>query len=260
MAKNRDKKSNDSEFMHPQSHDPNQTTLLSLALDEPQKPLPQKESILTKKSFSRKHASQADIFGFAPATKEAAVPTKEVAEAIVNRETPTEPAQASTQEPSPPQKKRQENPPTPDSSFPSRFDGPKKSPGFLLWQVSNLWQRQQRRALAEIGLTHIQFVLLASTMWLEQYKEPITQIRLSQQAQTDPMMTSQVVRVLVKSKWLSRRRHPQDSRAFALKLTPEGRELASRGIPLVEEVDGKFFSVIGDQQALLDIFLKLSGQ
>ena len=30
------------------------------------------------------------------------------------------------------------------------FDYPDKSPGFLLWQVTNLWQKIQRKALSEM--------------------------------------------------------------------------------------------------------------
>ena len=41
------------------------------------------------------------------------------------------------------------------------------SPGFLLWQVTNKWQAAQRAALKPFGLTHVQFVLLASLTWLD---------------------------------------------------------------------------------------------
>src|SRR3546814_15453085 len=38
---------------------------------------------------------------------------------------------------------------------------PENSPGFLLWQVTNQWQRRLRATLEPLGLTHVQFVLLA---------------------------------------------------------------------------------------------------
>ena len=40
------------------------------------------------------------------------------------------------------------------------------STGLLLWQVTNRWQAAQRAALKPHGLTHVQFVLLASLTWL----------------------------------------------------------------------------------------------
>ena len=47
-----------------------------------------------------------------------------------------------------------------------RFAGPGDSPGFLLWQVTNRWQQAQRAALKPYGLTHVQFVVLASLTYL----------------------------------------------------------------------------------------------
>lgn len=47
-----------------------------------------------------------------------------------------------------------------------QFASPDDSPGFLLWQVSNLWQRKMKAELSDLGLTHVQFVLLAGIVWL----------------------------------------------------------------------------------------------
>ncbi|HEY0518719.1 MAG TPA: hypothetical protein VGC84_04425, partial [Ilumatobacteraceae bacterium] len=49
----------------------------------------------------------------------------------------------------------------------TRFASPDLSPGFVLWQVATVWQREIRDALADLELTHAQFVLLASVGWLE---------------------------------------------------------------------------------------------
>ena len=43
---------------------------------------------------------------------------------------------------------------------------PEDSPGFLLWHVTLRWQRDIAAALAPLDLTHVQFVLLATTWWL----------------------------------------------------------------------------------------------
>src|SRR4029450_10195037 len=79
----------------------------------------------------------------------------------------------------------------------SRFDTPEQSPGFQLWRVNLSWQRRIRSVLEPHQLTHVQFVLLASLWWLSDHgDDPPTQTRLAQQAGTDPMMTSQVIRKL----------------------------------------------------------------
>ena len=61
----------------------------------------------------------------------------------------------------------------------SQFEGPEQSPGFLLWQVSANWRRLIEVALAEIGLTHPQFVLLASLGWLNRNQSEVTQVELA---------------------------------------------------------------------------------
>lgn len=47
--------------------------------------------------------------------------------------------------------------------------GPAGSPGFLLWNVSLSWHREVGSVLKPLDLTHVQFVLLASTWWLSDH-------------------------------------------------------------------------------------------
>jgi DNA-binding MarR family transcriptional regulator len=115
----------------------------------------------------------------------------------------------------------------------------------LLWQVTNRWQAAQRAALKPFGLTHVQFVLLASLAYLGA-DGPVRQRDLAEAAATDPMMTSQVLRALEARDLVVRRPHPQDGRARALEVTPEGRELANRAVVSVEACDAAFFSALQD--------------
>ena len=129
----------------------------------------------------------------------------------------------------------------------SRFEQANESPGFLLWQVTNLWQHHIRRALAPLGLTHVQFVLLASIAWLEKTEMLVSQVTLARHARTDIMMTSQVVRTLEEKGLLTRTIHPTDTRAKVVSLTVEGREVAQRAVAVVEEADEQFFRELGEQ-------------
>jgi DNA-binding MarR family transcriptional regulator len=119
-----------------------------------------------------------------------------------------------------------------------------ESPGLLLWQVTNRWQAAQRAALKPFALTHVQFVLLASLTWLESDR-PVTQRQLADQAVTDPMMTSQVLRALEQRTLIQRAHHPDDKRAVAVTVTPAGSELANRANVAVEACDRAFFSRLG---------------
>lgn len=118
---------------------------------------------------------------------------------------------------------------------------PENSPGFLLWQVTNQWQRSLRAALAPLGLTHVQYVLLAGLAWLEGRETVVSQSRLAQFCKTDAMMTSQVVRTLADAGLLQRGNHPKDNRAKALHLTEVGAATLNLALPLVMRADEEFF-------------------
>jgi MarR family transcriptional regulator, organic hydroperoxide resistance regulator len=129
-----------------------------------------------------------------------------------------------------------------------QFEQAEESPGFMLWRVSSLWQRQIKAALEPFDLTHTQFVLLAGLSWLEQQTSNITQVQLAEHLGMDVMMTSQVLRTLESKGWVERPSHPTDSRAKALKLTQAGLELSAKTVPVVEAADQNFFSRLGKKQ------------
>jgi DNA-binding MarR family transcriptional regulator len=128
---------------------------------------------------------------------------------------------------------------------------PDNSPGFLLWHVTLRWQRDIAVALAPLDLTHVQFVLLATTWWLNSHGEEPNQLSLATRAGTDVKMTSQVVRKLEAKALLRREVDATDTRARKLRVTDRGAEVAQRAIEAVEKVDAAFFQVAPDPVALL---------
>jgi DNA-binding MarR family transcriptional regulator len=127
----------------------------------------------------------------------------------------------------------------------TRHDDADDSPGLLLWQVTNRWQAAVRAALKPLGLTHVQFVLLASLTWLEA-SGPVSQRRLAGHAVTDPMMTSQVLRALEQRGLVERAEDPDDRRARAVRVSAAGAELANRAVGVVEQADEAFFGALGE--------------
>ena len=121
------------------------------------------------------------------------------------------------------------------------------SSGFLLWQVTNLWQREIKKALEKYGLTHSQFVLLASIYWLTLHEQEVTQVVLSNHTKIDPMTTSTVLRTLQLKGFLQRKEHLTDTRAKTVLLTEEGELITQRAIVTVEEFDKEFFSLLGNK-------------
>src|ERR671928_55781 len=105
---------------------------------------------------------------------------------------------------------------------------PNDSPGFLLWHATLRWQRGMTQALAPLDLTHVQFVLLACTWWLNEQGTVPTQIALSAQAGTDVKMTSQVVRSLERKGLLEREVDAVDTRAPAARVAARRAARAAR--------------------------------
>jgi DNA-binding MarR family transcriptional regulator len=140
----------------------------------------------------------------------------------------------------------------------TEFDSADHSPGLLLWRVTNRWQAAQRAALKPFGLTHVQFVVLASLTYLAA-DGPVTQKGLADHAALDPMMTSQVLRALEGAGLVVREDHPTDRRAKSLAVTAEGRRLANRSVKAVEACDAEFFAPLGRSDTLTRSLAALLG-
>ena len=132
-----------------------------------------------------------------------------------------------------------------DNTF--SVDKPEDSSGFLLWQVTNLWQREIKKALEPFALTHSQFVLMASIHWLTIYNQEVTQIVLSAHTKIDPMTTSTVLRTLQQKELIKRQEHATDTRAKTAGLTENGKKIIKKAIVTVEKFDAEFFSILGNK-------------
>lgn len=123
------------------------------------------------------------------------------------------------------------------------------STGFLVWQVTSLWQREIRRLLEPHDLTHSQFVIMASTHWLSMRQQDVTQILLSEHSKIDPMTTSTVLRTLQKKGLVQRREHATDTRAKTVSLTELGEKVIKQAVVIVEGFDRDFFAPLGGKAA-----------
>ena len=135
----------------------------------------------------------------------------------------------------------------------------KQSSGFLLWQVTTLWQREIKSALEPLGLSHSGFVLLASLLWFEEQDIVVTQTTLIEHTKLDKMTVSKSLKGLEKSGLVARMENEQDTRAKTILLSDEGRLLAMESVKIVESVDASFFSAISESErdVLNGLFLKL---
>jgi len=125
-----------------------------------------------------------------------------------------------------------------------KFKTPNESPGYLLGQLTQLWQRKQKKVLDPLNLTQTQFALMSALAWLSKENDNVTQIEIAFQGNADRMMVSKVLRTLEEKKFISRQEHKTDTRAKVIKLTPEGSKVLQKALTAVENIDIDFFSVL----------------
>lgn len=99
-------------------------------------------------------------------------------------------------------------------------------PGFLLWQVSKLWQRQLNASLKVLKLSSTQAVILGNVMRFTQQGHEVTQIMLSQFTKVDAMTTSTAIRGLERKGLVTRTVPTSNKRAYSVVLTSEGERVA----------------------------------
>lgn len=149
---------------------------------------------------------------------------------------------------------------TKEQELNTRFKGgPSESPGLLLWRTTMRWQRVMTAALAPLDLTHVQFVLLASAMWLGRNGQPPNQVQLAAQAGTEAKMTSDVVARLEAKGLIARETDPHDSRAKVIRITATGAAAAQRAIVAVETADAAFFEPV-DEAKLVGLLQQIAGE
>lgn len=124
------------------------------------------------------------------------------------------------------------------------FKSPNDSPGYLLGQLTMLWQRKIKKVLDPLGLTGTQFVLLAALGWLSKKNNAVTQVDIANQSNADRMMVSKVLRTLEDKRFITRQEHETDTRAKVIRLTNEGFKVLQKALTAVENADLNFFATL----------------
>lgn len=126
--------------------------------------------------------------------------------------------------------------------------------GFILWQTATYWRRQIDAALQPLDLTYTQLILLTALSELHD----VTQAELARHTNLDITMTSQILRTLEQKGLIERLQQEGDVRSKFPYITKSGLQLLEHALPVVEEVDGSFFSCLkSDTKRCCDLLQKL---
>lgn len=129
--------------------------------------------------------------------------------------------------------------------------------GHLLYHLSIVLERKMKRALDEIGITHTQFIILATTFQLNQPSDLVTQVDIANASMTDKMMVSKILRALEKKGWITRKEHPTDTRAKTISITENGGMTLKKTLKVVFQVEKDFFSPVEDKKSELNQMMKI---
>lgn len=132
------------------------------------------------------------------------------------------------------------------SHFPFVHEDLENDTGFLLLQLSHLWDEYHERVLKKhYNLSSMQYAVLASVYWcvLDSDKE-VTQTYLARHTKIDPMTISQVFKVLEKRNYVTRKTNSMDIRAKSVMLTEEGEALMQKAVVTIAATDAKFFNIL----------------
>jgi len=125
------------------------------------------------------------------------------------------------------------------------FSDPENNGGFVIWQVSMLWQRKLKAALDTLDITHAQFLLLAALDFLSTQKNIVSQQDLARHCRIDKMMTSKILRTMQKKGLLTRKKNKMDTRSKTLVLSDEGNDTLTKALKMVDKVDTDFLLPLG---------------
>jgi DNA-binding MarR family transcriptional regulator len=128
--------------------------------------------------------------------------------------------------------------------------------GFLLWQVSKLWQHHLALALRDLNLASTQAVVLANILRFSEEGLPVTQALLSKATKVDRMTTSQTVRSLERKGLITRRSSKEDLRTIQVQLTPRGRNVAFETVGRLAAAHQAFFSPLRREKVQIVSYLQ----
>ena len=128
--------------------------------------------------------------------------------------------------------------------------------GFLLWQVSKLWQQRLTLALQDLDLPPTQAVILANVLRLSEEGADVTQSSLSKATKVDRMTTSQTLRSLEEKRLIVRQPSRSDLRTKQLRLTRRGRETAFETVARLASAHRAFFRPLEAEKEHLVSYLQ----
>ncbi|MEU4984733.1 MarR family transcriptional regulator [Streptomyces sp. NPDC021969] len=123
------------------------------------------------------------------------------------------------------------------------------TPGYLVWRLANKWRVAVDRAVSPLGLTHAQYVVVASLYGMQRAGERPSQRRLADHTGLEALYVSKLARALEAAGLIERTRDPRDPRAVQLALTERGESVTREAVTVVQELLQRLLEPLGGLDA-----------
>lgn len=118
-------------------------------------------------------------------------------------------------------------------------------PGHLVWRLSMKWRNAVDQALAPLGLTHAQYVVLSSLYGMARAGRPPSQRELADHTGLEALYVSKLARALEQSGLVRRTRDTGDSRVVRLTLTEDGQRTVQPALDRVRSLTDRLLAPLG---------------
>ena len=127
---------------------------------------------------------------------------------------------------------------------------PDAAVGFWIWRLSLGYQRRAEAVLKTIGLTHLQYVVLALSAWLSHTTSEVSQRDLVALSGVHESQISLMVKALKTKKLISQRQSSQDTRVRLIVVTDAGIEMLLKANPLMTALGEELWPAAGEMDTL----------
>lgn len=117
--------------------------------------------------------------------------------------------------------------------------------GSLVWRLSTRWRSAVDRVVAPLGLTHAQYVLLATLHGMSLRGARPSQRQLADATGLEPVYISRLARALEDSGLIQRTGAAADPRAVEITLTRHGEDVVIPAIAAVRQLHDELLEPIG---------------
>ena len=125
-------------------------------------------------------------------------------------------------------------------SLPIDAPNPEDFAGFLIWQLSNKWEKYVNQKLKEFNINQGESFSLISILQLSKKLDEVTQVDIANATGGSIMNTSKILKSLEKKQWIIRQT-ASDSRAKKVTVTEAGIAISVVIAPLLGMADKTFY-------------------